>query len=63
MILYKIIGVNQEAHLDFSIQALLQTVILMIVIYIIISIQNYIFIKRKTILTLMNEHHATDTKN
>ena len=53
MILYKIIGVNQEAHLDFSIQALLQTVILMIVIYIIISIQNYIFIKRKTILTLM----------
>lgn len=62
MILYKIIGVNQEAHLDFSIQALLQTVILMIVIYIIISIQNYIFIKRKTILTLMNEHHATDTK-
>lgn len=62
MILYKVIGVNQEAHLDFSIQALLQTVILMIVIYIIISIQNYIFIKRKTILTLMNEHHATDTK-
>lgn len=62
MILYKIIGINQEAHLDFSIQALIQTVILMIVIYIIISIQNYSFIKRKTILTLMNEHHATDTK-
>ncbi|WP_436882135.1 FtsX-like permease family protein [Mammaliicoccus sciuri] len=62
MILYKIIGVQQEAHLNFSIEAFVQTIILMIAIYIIIAFQNAIFIKRKTILALMHEYNATDTK-
>nr|WP_263314865.1 ABC transporter permease [Mammaliicoccus sp. Marseille-Q6498] len=62
MILYKIIGIHQEAQLQFSFEAFLQTVLLMVVIYVIVSIQSYIFIKRKTILALMNEHNATDTK-
>ncbi len=62
MILYKIIGVQQEAHLNFSIEAFVQTIVLMIAIYIIIAFQNAIFIKRKTILALMHEYNATDTK-
>ncbi|MEB7724284.1 ABC transporter permease [Mammaliicoccus fleurettii] len=62
MILYKIIGIQQEAHLNFSGEAFIQTIILMVVIYLIISLQNMIFIKRKTILSLMNEFNATDTK-
>lgn len=62
MILYKIIGIQQEAHLNFSIEAFVQTIILMIAIYIIIAFQNTLFIKRKTILALMHEYNATDTK-
>ncbi|MCY1048388.1 ABC transporter permease [Mammaliicoccus sciuri] len=62
MILYKIIGIQQEAHLNFSIEAFIQTIVLMIAIYIIIAFQNAIFIKRKTILALMHEYNATDTK-
>lgn len=62
MILYKIIDVQQEAHLNFSIEAFIQTVVLMVGIYMIISLQNIVFIKRKTILALMNEYNVTDTK-
>ncbi|MGK9045556.1 ABC transporter permease [Mammaliicoccus vitulinus] len=62
MILYKIIDVQQEAHLNFSIEAFIQTVVLMVGIYVIISLQNIVFIKRKTILALMNEYNATDSK-
>ncbi|MCJ0917782.1 ABC transporter permease [Mammaliicoccus sciuri] len=62
MILYKIIGIQQEAHLNFSIEAFIQTIVLMIAIYIIIAFQNAIFIKRKTILALIHEYNATDTK-
>ncbi|RIN14968.1 ABC transporter permease [Mammaliicoccus vitulinus] len=62
MILYKIIDVQQEAHLNFSIEAFIQTVVLMVGIYMIISLQNIVFIKRKTILALMNEYNITDTK-
>ena len=62
MILYKIIGIQQEAHLNFSIEAFIQTIVLMIAVYIIIAFQNAIFIKRKTILALMHEYNATDTK-
>lgn len=62
MILYKIIDVQQEAHLNFSIEAFIQTVVLMVGIYVIISLQNIVFIKRKTILALMNEYNVTDTK-
>lgn len=62
MILYKIIDYKQETHLNFSVEALLQTILLMFVVYIIVSVQNYIFIKRKTILELMSEFNATDTK-
>ncbi|PTI90929.1 ABC transporter permease [Mammaliicoccus vitulinus] len=62
MILYKIIDVQQEAHLNFSIEAFIQTVVLMVGIYMIISLQNIVFIKRKTILALINEYNITDTK-
>ncbi|GGI40767.1 bacitracin export permease protein BceB [Mammaliicoccus stepanovicii] len=62
MILFKILDHKQTANLEVSPEAFLQTILLMIGVYIIISIQNYIFIKRKTILSLMNEYQASDTK-
>lgn len=62
MILYKILEVKQAAFLEFSMEALMQTLALLLFVFIVLMIQNSIFIKRKTILSLMNEHQATDTK-
>ncbi len=58
MILLKIIGINEVAELRFSMEALIQTLVVFVVIYIIISIINALFIKRQRILTLF---HTTST--
>jgi len=52
MILFKILGVDAITKLYFSPMALLQTLIVFTVIYLLIMLMNYTFIKRQSILSL-----------
>ena len=45
MILFKVTGVDTKAALSFSTEAMIQTVIVFAVIYVLIMIMNYTFIK------------------
>ncbi|MGG4093693.1 FtsX-like permease family protein [Paenibacillus lautus] len=61
MILFKITGVDTEAALTFSTEAMIQTVIVFAAIYVLIMIMNYTFIKRQSILSLF--HAVSTTEN
>lgn len=52
MILYKIIQVKQTVELEFSFAALEQTLYVFVVIYLLIMLMNYVFIKKQSILSL-----------
>lgn len=60
MILFQIIGVNAEATLRFSSQALVQTVVVFAAIYLLIMLMNYTFIKRQSILSLFRVTSTTE---
>lgn len=62
MILLKIIGINEIAELRFSTEALVQTVIVFVAIYLVICIINALFIKRQRILTLFHTTSTTEEK-
>ena len=62
MILYKITGVNAIAKLEFSPQALGQTLIVFVAIYLFNMLMNYLFIKRQTILNLFRVTSSTEGK-
>jgi bacitracin transport system permease protein len=62
MILYKIIGVNEIAELRFSWEALIQTIVVFAVIYLVIMLINAWFIKRQRILSLFHSTSTTEDK-
>lgn len=62
MILFKIMGLEAEASLNFSTRAFLQTLIIFVAIYLLIMLMNYIFIKRQTILSLFRVTSSTENK-
>jgi len=62
MILFKITKVDAIARLHFSSQALVQTLIVFSVIYILIMLMNYLFIKRQSILSLFRVVSSTEEK-
>ncbi|MFA1819364.1 FtsX-like permease family protein [Virgibacillus oceani] len=62
MILLKITGIEEVAALQFSMNALIQTVIVFAGIYGLIMILNYVFIKRQSILSLFQVVSTTEAK-
>ncbi|MED4163235.1 FtsX-like permease family protein [Halalkalibacterium halodurans] len=52
MILFKLTGLDRIATLSFSVPALVQTMIVFTLIYGLILLANYLFVKRQTILSL-----------
>ncbi|MFD1705149.1 FtsX-like permease family protein [Siminovitchia sediminis] len=60
MILYKVTGVEETATLSFSSKALIQTTIVFSVIYLLILLMNYFFIKRQSILSLFRVLSSTE---
>ncbi|MDN4527729.1 ABC transporter permease [Fictibacillus fluitans] len=62
MILYRVTGVEAIATLHFSAQALIQTLIVFVGIYLLIMLTNFIFIKRQTILSLFRVVLSTEGK-
>ncbi|WP_339292002.1 ABC transporter permease [Paenibacillus sp. FSL W8-0187] len=62
MILFKVTGVDTKAALSFSSEAMIQTVIVFAVIYVLIMIMNYTFIKRQSILSLFRAVSTTENQ-
>lgn len=62
MILLKITGIEGIASLQFSLKALIQTIIVFCAIYLLIMLMNYLFIKRQTILSLFRVTSKTEGK-
>ncbi|MEK5377015.1 ABC transporter permease [Paenibacillus sp. FSL P2-0173] len=62
MILFKTTGVEAIATLYFSNQALIQTLIVFGIIYLLIMLMNYSFIKRQSILSLFRVTSTTEGK-
>lgn len=62
MILFKTTGIDAIATLYFSNQALVQTLIVFCMIYLLIMIMNYTFIKRQSILSLFRVTSTTEGK-
>ncbi|WP_055106309.1 FtsX-like permease family protein [Paenibacillus ihumii] len=62
MILFKITAVETGATLRFSVQAVIQTVIVFLAIYLLIMLMNYTFMKRQSILSLFRVRSSTEEK-
>ncbi|MED4633677.1 ABC transporter permease [Peribacillus frigoritolerans] len=62
MILFKIMGVQAIATLNFSFQPLVQTLLVFSAIYLLIMLMNYAFIKKQTILSLFRVTSMTEGK-
>ncbi|MGP1909398.1 ABC transporter permease [Metabacillus sp. JX24] len=62
MILFKITGTDDVAKLHFSTEALVQTLIVFTVIYTLIMLMNYLFIKRQSILSLFRVLSSAEEK-
>ncbi|MEK3806724.1 ABC transporter permease [Bacillus sp. FSL H8-0547] len=62
MILFKITGTDDVAKLHFSAEALVQTLIVFTVIYTLIMLMNYLFIKRQSILSLFRVLSSAEEK-
>lgn len=60
MILFKITGIETETALHFSSEALLQSIVIFTIIYLLIMLMNYLFIKRQTILSLFRVISTTE---
>ncbi len=54
LILFKVTGVEDVATLNFSTEALVQTLVVFSIIYVLIMLMNYIFIRRQSILALFH---------
>ncbi|MEH7381232.1 ABC transporter permease [Bacillus sp. JJ1533] len=62
MSLLKIIGIEEVARLHFSIEALVQTVIVFAAIYMVIMLLNALFIKRQQILSLFHSTSISEER-
>lgn len=62
MILFKITAVESGATLRFSVQAVIQTIIVFLAIYLLIMLMNYTFMKRQSILSLFRVRSSTEEK-
>ncbi|MCY1118670.1 ABC transporter permease [Bacillus safensis] len=62
MVLFKVTGVNAIANLHFSGMALLQTLIVFFIIYVLIMLRNRRFINKQTILSLFRTTSSTEQR-
>ena len=62
MVLFKITNVKTSTVLNFSTSALIQTVIVFLIIFLLILLMNYIFIQRQSILSLFRVQSSTEEK-
>lgn len=63
MIVLKVLNIHTSVSINFHYQALLQTVMMLVLAFILIMFQNYLFIKKRSILQMMGEQSKSDVKN
>ncbi|WP_412519450.1 FtsX-like permease family protein [Staphylococcus simulans] len=62
LIVTKLMQMNESVHLNFSLQAVIATTLMLVLAYVLVIIQNAIFIKKRSILKLMQTRRTTDVK-
>ena len=62
MVLFKFMGLETSTTLQFSIEALIQTLVVFCAVYLLIMLMNYVFIKRQTILSLFRVISSAEGK-
>lgn len=60
LIVTKLMQMNESVHLNFSLQAVIATTLMLVLAYVLVIIQNAIFIKKRSILKLMQTRRTTD---
>ncbi|MFP7493131.1 FtsX-like permease family protein [Terribacillus saccharophilus] len=61
MILYKLLGIDRVAVLNFSWQAVGQTVIVIVLLYVLLMLMTSLRIKRQTLLALFQQQNKTES--
>lgn len=62
MILFRLMGIESVVEFQFSMESLLYTVVIFIAIFIILLIQNIVFIRRTKLITLMQLEGISEVK-
>jgi bacitracin transport system permease protein len=62
MIFFQITEIDQVAALNFSTQAMVQTVLIFLIIYLFIMVMNFLFIKRQSVLSLFQARSKTENR-
>ncbi|MBF7020209.1 ABC transporter permease [Staphylococcus sp. 18_1_E_LY] len=63
MIVLKVLNVHTSVSINFHFQALFQTILMLVLAFVLIMCQNYIFIKKRSILQMMSDQSKSDVKN
>ncbi|MDU9418454.1 ABC transporter permease [Staphylococcus lloydii] len=63
MIVLKVLNVHTSVSINFHFQALFQTILMLALAFVLIMCQNYIFIKKRSILQMMSDQSKSDVKN
>ncbi|MEN1966734.1 ABC transporter permease [Lentibacillus sp. N15] len=61
MVFFKITAIDQVAALSFSVTAVFQTIFVFLVIYLLIMLMNYLYIRRQSILSLFQARSKTQS--
>lgn len=57
----KMMKLTAHISIGFEPQALMITIVMLVIAFILLMIQNFIFLKRRTILEMMKDSHKTDS--
>ncbi|HJG67324.1 bacitracin ABC transporter permease [Staphylococcus cohnii] len=60
MIVLKILDINMSVSLSFQLPAVIQTLMLIMVSFVLILIQSFIFLRKRSILMMMNDNARTE---
>lgn len=60
MIVLKILDINMSVSLSFQLPAVIQTLMLIVVSFVLILIQSFIFLRKRSILMMMNDNARTE---
>lgn len=63
MVVLKVLSVKTSVSLTFQLPAVTQTIILLVLSFVLILVQSFWFLRRRSILTMMNENAKTEVNN
>ncbi|MBF7021172.1 FtsX-like permease family protein [Staphylococcus kloosii] len=63
MIVLKVLNIHTSVSINFHSQALLQTILMLVLAFVLIMCQSYLFIKKRSILQMISDQSKSDVKN